>query len=253
MKYLAVIPVRLKSNRFPNKILKPLMGKPILSWVIEYAQKVFFFNDIIVATEDKEIASFVMDNHRGISVFMNQRPVNCGTERLLEVSKAISNYNMYVSLPADEPLIDYKEINKLQEYIDHGFSDDVLTLYSKFYCKEDLESSLSCKIVTTYTDHLLYSSRAVIPTTKDGRELDLLSYKKHVGVTFFPEYFLFKHGEALWGKWESPLAKAESLEQNRFLDYGAKVKMLEIKHDYFGVDQEWQLKILEDRFRALNS
>ena len=253
MNYLAVIPAKYASKRFPGKLLKPLMGKPILSWVIEYAKKVFFFNDIIVATHDKEIASFVMDNHPDIKVFMNKRPVSCGTERMLEVSQSIPHYNMYVSIPADEPLVDFREVNKLQKYLDHKFQDDILTLYTKFFCKEDLESKLSCKMITNRNNYLLYSSRAVIPTSKDGKELDLSIYKKHMGITFFPEYFLFEKGEKMWGDWHSIMTEAESLEQNRYVDFGAKVKMLEIKHDYFGVDQEWQIKVLEDRYRALTS
>jgi len=251
MKYLAVIPVRYKSHRFPGKILKPLMGKPILSWVIEYTEKVFFFNDIVVATEDREVATFVMDNHPGIKIFINKRPVSCGTERLLEVSQALPYYNMYVSLPADEPLVDFKEINKLQAYIEHEFTDDILTLYTKFYNVNDLESNKSCKIITNRDEHLLYSSRAVIPTSKDGKELDLNIYKKHVGVTFFPEYFLYKRGERMWGDWHSAMTEAESLEQNRYIDFGAKVKMMEIKHDYFGVDEEVDIQNLQSRYEWL--
>jgi len=247
MKYLAVIPVRYQSSRFPGKILKPLMGKPILSWVIEYAKKVFFFNDIVVATEDKEIVKFIKKKHPEIKIFINQKLVRCGTERLLEVSQKMPYYNMYVSLPADEPLVDYKEINKLQKYIEHDFTEDILTLYTRFFCREDLESPLSCKIITNQDDHLLYSSRAVIPTSKDGKKLDLNIYKKHVGVTFFPEYFLFKRGESMWGDWHSVMTEAESLEQNRYIDYGARVKMLEIKHDYFGVDVEQDILDLHIR------
>ena len=127
MKYLAIIPVRYKSTRFPGKILKPIMGKPILSWVIEYAQKVFFFNDILIATEDKEITSFISNNHPNIKFFLNKKFIRCGTERVFEVFQELPYYNMYVSLPADEPLIDFKEINKLQDFIDHNFSDDILT------------------------------------------------------------------------------------------------------------------------------
>jgi 3-deoxy-manno-octulosonate cytidylyltransferase (CMP-KDO synthetase) len=252
MKYLAVIPVRYKSSRFPGKVLTNILGKPMLSWVIEYAKKVFFFNDIIVATEDKEVASFVLKNHPDIKIFKNQRSVTCGTERLLEVSQKLPYYNMYVSLPADEPFVDFKEINKIQAYVEHDFTDDILTLYSKFFNYNDLESKLSCKIITNRDDHMLYNSRAVIPTSKSGEKLPLEIYKKHVGITFFPEYFLFKKGEKLWGDWHSAMSEAESLEQNRFIDFGARVKMLEIKHNYFGIDKEWQIPLIESRYKQLN-
>ncbi len=54
MKYLGVIPAKFASKRFPGKLLHSLMGKPVLSWVIEYAQKIDFLSGLLVATDDEE-------------------------------------------------------------------------------------------------------------------------------------------------------------------------------------------------------
>ena len=252
MKYLAVIPARLGSKRFPGKLLHPIMGKPILSWVIDYTKKVYFFNEIVVATEDEEIVNFVQRYHPDVRVFVNKRPVHCGSQRILEISHSFYQYNVYVSIPSDEPLISFAEINKLSHYMESRFKEDIITLYTKFFCEEDLRSKLSCKLVSNKNDMMLYGSRSVIPATKETEIADLSIYKKHVGLMFFSEDFLFQYGENLWGRWRSTVEDIESLEQDRFIDFGAKVKLLEIKHDYFGVDQEWQIKVLEDRFRQIN-
>lgn len=249
MKYLAIIPARFESNRFPGKLLHPLMGKPILSWVIDYVKKVYFFNDIVVATEDEKIVDFVTTNHPDIRIFINKKPVTCGSQRALEVSKTLSNYDIYVTVPSDEPLINYEEINKLAKYLDYEFKEDILTLYTKFFCYDDLKSNLSCKIVTDKENNILYFSRSIIPISKDGIISSLEEYKKHVALMFFNASFLRKKGDLLWGDWKSKIETIEGLEQNRFLDFGAKIKAAEIKHDYFGVDQEWQLNILEHRYQ----
>ena len=253
MKYLGVIPAKFASKRFPGKLLHSLMGKPVLSWVIEYAQKIDFLSGLLVATDDEEIASFVLKNHRDVKVFKNQIPVSCGSQRILEISKAFPHFGVYITIPADEPLVDYKEINRIKNVLRMNFSGDIATLYTKFYNKEDLESNLSCKIITNRKDHMLYNSRVVIPIYKDGSRLPLQEYKKHVGLMFFSDYFLYKEGDDLWSDWHSSMTETENLEQNRFIDFGARVQMFEIKHNYFGVDQKWQIDSLEERYKKLNS
>jgi 3-deoxy-manno-octulosonate cytidylyltransferase (CMP-KDO synthetase) len=252
MRCLAVIPARLFSNRFPGKLLHPIMGKPMLSWIIDYTKKVYFFNEVVVATEDEEIVNFMRGHHSDTRYFINKRPVHCGSQRVLEVSRSLYQYNVYVSIPADEPLVNFTEINKLSRDIEKRSDWDIATLYTKFYCREDLESKLSCKLVSDRNNFMLYGSRAVIPSSKSEEDLDLSIYKKHVGLMFFTEDFLFQKGEDLWSRWHSQSEEIESLEQDRFVDFRAKVKLFEIKHDYFGVDQEWQIKVLEDRFRQIN-
>lgn len=55
-KTLAVITARGGSKRIPRKNIKEFCGKPILAYSIEAALKSGVFNDIIVSTDDEEIA-----------------------------------------------------------------------------------------------------------------------------------------------------------------------------------------------------
>lgn len=54
--YLAVIPARGGSKRIPRKNIKPFFGRPMIAWSIEAAQKSGCFDNIIVSTDDDEIA-----------------------------------------------------------------------------------------------------------------------------------------------------------------------------------------------------
>jgi len=56
MAKLAVIPARGGSKRLPRKNVLPFLGKPILAYTIEAAQQADVFDDILVSTEDDEIA-----------------------------------------------------------------------------------------------------------------------------------------------------------------------------------------------------
>ncbi|PWC09727.1 cytidylyltransferase domain-containing protein [Brenneria corticis] len=54
---LAIIPARGGSKRLPRKNVKYLHGKPLIAWTIEAALAAKTVNDIIVSTDDAEIAS----------------------------------------------------------------------------------------------------------------------------------------------------------------------------------------------------
>ncbi len=54
---IAVIPARGGSKRIPKKNIKNFMGKPIIAYSIEAAIKSQLFDEIIVSTDDEEIAS----------------------------------------------------------------------------------------------------------------------------------------------------------------------------------------------------
>lgn len=54
---LAVIPARGGSKRIPRKNIKEFCGKPMLAWSIEAAQQSGCFDDVIVSTDDEEIAA----------------------------------------------------------------------------------------------------------------------------------------------------------------------------------------------------
>jgi N-acylneuraminate cytidylyltransferase len=53
---VAVIPARGGSKRIPRKNIKDFCGKPMIAWSIETAQKSGCFDEIIVSTDDDEIA-----------------------------------------------------------------------------------------------------------------------------------------------------------------------------------------------------
>lgn len=56
MKNLAIIPARGGSKRIPRKNVKPFLGKPMLAYSIEAALSTGLFDEVMVSTDDKEIA-----------------------------------------------------------------------------------------------------------------------------------------------------------------------------------------------------
>jgi len=244
-----VIPVRLESERFPNKPLTIYNGKTLLENSISIAKKLNFINKIVVASGNDDIRIKEICKKNKVDFLYINDEVSCGTERVYHIwkNKEYKNYEFYMVLPVDEPEIQPDEINKVWKEHFLTFKDNyrISTFYCDFYSKEDLIDIKSCKIITDKSDNILYTSRAVIPITKSGDIADLSIYKKHVGIFIFPNKLLEDHKLKIWTK--NILSNLEGLEQNMFL--GFNFNCFKINHIGFGIDIKEQIKILEERVK----
>jgi len=59
---IAIIPARGASQRIPRKNIKPFHGQPMLAWSIKAARESACFDEIIVSTDDEEIAMIARQN-----------------------------------------------------------------------------------------------------------------------------------------------------------------------------------------------
>ncbi|MBL7085879.1 MAG: pseudaminic acid cytidylyltransferase [Candidatus Cloacimonetes bacterium] len=97
MNTVAIIPARGGSKRIPRKNIKNFLGKPIIAYSIEYAQKSKLFDEIMVSTDDKEIAK-VAKNYGASVPFMRSKENSddySGTaDVLVEVLQEYKNRNI---------------------------------------------------------------------------------------------------------------------------------------------------------------
>lgn len=61
MKNIAIIPARGGSKRIPRKNIKSFMGKPIIAYSIEAALQSGLFEEVMVSTDDDEIAGIARE------------------------------------------------------------------------------------------------------------------------------------------------------------------------------------------------
>ena len=76
MSNIAIIPARGGSKRLPRKNILPILGKPMLIWSCEAARDSACFDQIIVSTEDEEIANICQK--AGFTV--DERPLHLATD-----------------------------------------------------------------------------------------------------------------------------------------------------------------------------
>lgn len=227
-KVVCVIPARLKSVRFPKKILAELKGKPLVQWVWEAAKRIPFFDETTFAIDAQETAD-VIKKFNGKYVFTSE---NCtsGTDRLAELLDIVEG-DIYVNWQGDEPFIHQHMIDDLLQSAAVDGSD-VWTLKKRIYDKELIESPHVCKVVTDHQGYALYFSRALIPFYRDPISEESKAYFKHIGIYAFSKEGLIKISKLK----QCAIEEAEKLEQLRFLYNGLKIKVHETQYEVIGID-----------------
>jgi 3-deoxy-manno-octulosonate cytidylyltransferase (CMP-KDO synthetase) len=226
-KAAVIIPARWASTRFPGKPLHPLAGKPLIQHVWEKASRAKNVDSVIVATDDMRIAEAAFGF--GAEVALTSPKCASGTDRCAEVAKRLKGISHIVNVQGDEPMIDSGLISRLVTTLTDEPRLEMVTAAVRFGTGEDAGNPNSVKVVLNRESNALYFSRSLIPFPRDGGDFAFL---KHLGIYGYSKKFLLKFVTWSTGKLEA----AESLEQLRALEYGAKIRVLLTKSASIGVD-----------------
>lgn len=231
LQFVGIIPARYASTRFPGKPLATLAGKPVIEHV--YRRVVEALGSAYVATDDDRIAQAV--ERFGGQAVMTQADHKSGTDRIAEaLEKTGREVDVVVNVQGDEPFITTRQI----ETLCHCFDDEqtqIATLGKPFESMEAVENPNSPKIVTDLKGFALYFSRSVIPYVRGFEQTDWLShfpYLKHLGIYAYRTEVLREITQLP----QSPLEKAESLEQLRWLQAGYRIKVGITNEETVGID-----------------
>jgi len=83
-KIFAIITARGGSKGLPRKNVKMLCGKPLIAWTIEQANKSKYVDDVIVSTDDKEIAK-IANEYAAEVPFLRPEKVSLDTSKSIDV------------------------------------------------------------------------------------------------------------------------------------------------------------------------
>lgn len=243
MKFIAIIPARYASTRFPGKPLALLGGKPVIQRV--YEQVAGVLDDAVVATDDQRIYDAVLAF--GGKAEMTSTEHRSGTDRCWEAyCKQGGAYDAVVNVQGDEPFIRPAQLEALKRCFDDP-ETQIATLVKPFAEKdgpEALENPNSPKVVLDGRSRALYFSRSVIPYLRGVDRAEWLrrhTYYKHIGIYAFRTEVL-REVTALP---QSPLELAESLEQLRWLENGYRIGVGITNFDTVGIDTPEDLERAE--------
>ena len=240
MKFMAIIPARYASTRFPGKPLAVLGGKTVIQRVYEQVSSVL--SEVYVATDDQRIYDCV-EGFGGKAV-MTREDHKSGTDRIEEaVEKIGTDADVIINVQGDEPFIQPSQVDTLMHLFDAP-ETQIGTLGKLFESMEAVENPNSPKIVTDNRGFALYFSRSVIPYIRGIERNDWFGqypFLKHLGIYAYRREVLAEVTRLP----QSSLEKAESLEQLRWLQNGYRIRVGRTDVETIGIDTPEDLQRAE--------
>ena len=219
MKIVAIIPARLKSTRFPNKILLPIHGLPMIEHVRRRALMCPSLAEVIVATCDDEIAR-VVNSYGGRVIMTSESHIN-GTSRVAEAAEQVDCTHVLL-LQGDEPLLLPRHVNALSNAVMAEPEVTSWNLIGPLGSRDELDRNTFVKCAIAAPHRVLYCFRRS-PSLSDFT-LQKTFVRKMLGVIAYKKDFLQK----LTSLPESPIERAESIEQMRLLENGFDLSYVEV-------------------------
>ena len=248
MKFMAIIPARYASTRFPGKPLAVLGGKTVIQRV--YEQVCSVLDEVYVATDDQRIYSCV--ERFGGKAVMTRNDHKSGTDRIEEAVEKIMSSNNFadviINVQGDEPFIQSSQIKTLMALFDDP-KTQIGTLGKPFEDMESVDNPNSPKIVTDNRGFALYFSRSVIPFIRGKEHTEWFGeypFLKHLGIYAYRREVLAEITKLP----QSSLEKAESLEQLRWLQNGYHIRVGLTNVETVGIDTPEDLQRAEEFLKS---
>jgi 3-deoxy-manno-octulosonate cytidylyltransferase (CMP-KDO synthetase) len=240
MKFIAIIPARYASTRFPGKPLAMLGGKTVIQRVYEQATAIL--DEAYVATDDERIYQAV--ESFGGKAIITRADHKSGTDRIEEAAEKIETQaDVIINIQGDEPFIQQSQIETLMHLFDDP-TTQIGTLGKRFETIEAAQNPNSPKIVTDKRGFALYFSRSIIPYIRGKEQCEWLQhfpFLKHLGLYAYRREVL----REVTLLPQSPLEIAESLEQLRWLENGYRIRVGLTDVETVGIDTPEDLQRAE--------
>lgn len=245
MKAIGIIPARMGASRFPGKPLASMLGMPMVGHCYHRTRLAPGLHAAYVATCDDVIADYV----RGIggNVVMTAASHNRATTRTAEALEIIEHetgekIDIVVMVQGDEPLISPEAIGETLEH----FADpavEIVNVTSRLRTLEAFVDKNNVKVVVGRNNDALYFSREPIPSPWKGWE-HLPRYMQ-TGIIAFRRDVLLRFNAME----ETPLEQYESVDMNRVLETGGRIRMVFTEALTIGVDTAEELAEAEQHLR----
>ena len=227
-----VIPARLKSSRFPNKILANLCGKPVLRHVWERVVSATTADEVLILA-DSDITIEAAKSW-GAQVLMTPESCDSGTERIVSVLDKICG-DLIINVQGDEPFVDMDIVKNIISAAKNSDAD-IFTPIFKIKSSEEIFNPNRVKCVVSHNNRALYFSRSAIPFVRDEKEtnkwIEHCDFFGHIGIYGYKRHVLENYNNLLDGK----LDHIEKLEQLRMLENGYAIETILAKEGTIGID-----------------
>jgi len=230
---MIIIPARLASTRFPQKVLADIGGIPM---VVRTAQRVAHLGRVVIAADDELILSKCKEY--GLETMLTSTTHKSGTDRINECATLLNldDDEIIINVQADEPFIEPEVIEslifKLQELQKSNESFIMGSCYNAINAESAKDPNL-VKVILDSDDNAIYFSRSCIPFNQGGGA----KYFGHIGIYGFSKRSL----KEFCNLNDAPIEDIEKLEQLRAIYHQKKIAMVKVASTGFGIDTKEDL------------
>lgn len=240
---LAIIPVRVGSQRLPGKALLTESGKELFLHTCDQARKAANVDLVCVATDDDQVEAAA--RRHGYEVVRTSPACRTGSERCAEAAARIE-CRAVLDIQGDWPEVAPADLEALIAQLLAGRAE-TNTLCVPLTDPAALQNPNVVKVVRGRTGKALYFSRSTIPFRKEqpapGVDFPIL---RHIGVYGFRRDVLLRIPPLP----SSGLAETESLEQLRFLENDIAMHVLDATGVPWGIETRDDYDAFLARLRA---
>tara|TARA_Y100000766_G_scaffold284289_1_gene302323 strand:- start:1058 stop:1741 length:684 start_codon:yes stop_codon:yes gene_type:complete len=225
---LGVIPARLNSTRFPNKVIFNLNGKLIVEHVYDKVSQCESIDHLVVAVDSEKTRNLINCSN----IMMTSDKHQSGTDRVAEVANKYE-CDIVVNIQGDEPGIDPKLIDKLISLFNNP-EVKMASIASTDLDETDLKNINVVKVNLDKDNNALSFLRNNLePDKKYYRHVGIYAYRKNT-LNFFTSLN------------QSDNEKKHRLEQLRALDNSIAIKLLISDFNRRSIDTKEDLKNYEN-------
>lgn len=234
---MIIIPARLSSTRFKNKILCDIGGVPMF---VATAKRVMECDDVLIAVDDEYVLKTA--KAYGLNAIMTSTTHQSGTDRINEACEILKlkDNELIINVQADEPFMEPENIMKFKIFCEKNINNAFMFSCFKMIDEKLVDDKNLVKVVTDFNGYALYFSRSRIPFNRSNCNI----YKAHFGIYGYS----VKNLKEFCSLTPSNLENIEKLEQLRALENGKSIAMIEISSQSIGIDSEDDLKRAKDKF-----
>ncbi|HIC11790.1 MAG TPA: 3-deoxy-manno-octulosonate cytidylyltransferase [Sulfurimonas sp.] len=231
---MIIIPARLASTRFPQKVLADIGGLPM---VVRTAQRVAHLDKVVIAADDEKIIEVCKSY--GIEAMLTSTTHKSGTDRIHECATILNlaDDELIINVQADEPFIEpgvveslIKKLKSLQQLNEPFIMGSCYNAINA----EAAEDPNLVKVILDDADNAIYFSRCAIPYNQGGGA----KYFGHIGIYGFAKKSLKEFCTLR----DAPIEDIEKLEQLRAIYHQKKISMVKVSSTGFGIDTKEDLK-----------
>ncbi len=224
MKNIGVIPARLESKRFPQKLLKDVLGKPLIQRTYENALRCHLLDELYIATDSPLIEEAAKSFSAKV---IKTKACDNGTERIacaIDTLKETGPKDVIINIQGDHPCIMPSTIDMMIM----PFNDQETLVTTPLMLIKDLKKANSPNVVKCVFDknkRALYFSRSAIPH-------NATEYYQHLGIYAYRKEFLMKLKDLP----NTPMQLKEDLEQLKILEHGYSIHTVIVDDSEISVD-----------------